>query len=556
MPEKRSFTIVANLVDIPNRKISPCKIVIANGFIHTVTSLGESIDTALSFAMPGFIDAHIHIESSMLVPSEFARMACVHGTVATVSDPHEIANVMGVEGVEFMIESGSRVPMKFCFGAPSCVPATAFETSGASIDAKEVATLLKRPEIGYLAEMMNYPGVLAGDSQVLLKIKAARDAGKPVDGHAPGLIGEQAAAYIAAGISTDHECTTLEEAEFKLLHGMKILIREGSAAKNFDSLKSLIDSHTCNVMFCSDDKHPDELAEGHINVLVKRAIAGGADLFNVLRVACLNAIEHYGLPSGQLRPGDAADFILVDSLDEFNVQQVFIGGICVAKDGETMIAPVARRVINHFYCEPKEPIDFLAHSMTTNASESVRVIQAIDGKLVTGEQSLLLRVDNGAVLANPRDDVLKIAVVNRYRPAVPAVAFITGFGLTAGAIASSVGHDSHNILAVGVDDESICAAVNCIIAHQGGIAAVNRDVCHALPLPIAGIMSDQDGYTVAADYRLIDEFAKRVLGSSLTAPFMTLSFMALLVIPKLKLSDLGLFDGESFCFVKRNARTS
>jgi len=543
------FTIHANVVDILNRKIRPSKIEIAGGLIASVTHFGELADPNLPFALPGFIDAHIHIESSMLVPSEFARMACVHGTVATVSDPHEIANVLGVAGVEFMIENGNCVPMKFCFGAPSCVPATEFETSGARIDADEVAALLQRPEIGYLAEMMNYPGVLMGDSQVMLKIKAARDAGKPVDGHAPGLMAEQAANYIAAGITTDHECTTLLEAEHKLRCGMKILIREGSAAKNFEALKSLIDSHPCNVMFCSDDKHPDELAEGHINVLVQRAIAGGADLFNVLRAACLNPIDHYRMPVGQLRAGDAADFILVADLNLFKVNQVFIDGLLVAEHGKTLIASVASRVINQFCCEVKQPSDFRVRAMTVDSSVPIRAIQAMDGKLVTGERHIALPVHAGWVHAIPSEDVLKMTVVNRYRPAIPAVAFISGFGLTRGAIASSVGHDSHNILAVGVDDESLCAAVNCVIANRGGIAAVDGQIRHTLPLPIAGIMTDRNGHSIAAEYRLIDQFAKQVLGSSLTAPFMTLSFMALLVIPKLKLSDLGLFDGESFSFV-------
>jgi len=542
-------TIDANVVDILNRKIRHSRIVIAERRIESVTVISDAIDASLPFALPGFIDAHIHIESSMLVPSEFARMACVHGTVATVSDPHEIANVLGVEGVEFMIENGNRVPMKFCFGAPSCVPATGFETSGATIDAEAVAALLQRPEIGYLAEMMNYPGVLMGDEQVLLKIKAAHDAGKPVDGHAPGLIGDQAASYIAAGISTDHECTTLFEAEQKLRYGMKILIREGSAAKNFEALKSLIDSHPSEVMFCSDDKHPDELADGHINVLVQRSIAAGADLFNVLRTACLNPIDHYRLPVGQLRAGDPADFILVEDLNQFKVNQVFIDGFCVAEHGKSFITPVITRVINRFCCEKKQPDDFRVQSPTYAASVPIRAIQAIDGKLVTGERHVTLRVHAGSVQSSPSDDVLKITVVNRYQPAIPAVAFISGFGLKRGAIASSVGHDSHNILAVGVDDESLCAAVNLVCENRGGIVAVDGEMRHVLPLPIAGIMTDQSGPAVATAYRLIDRFAKETLGSNLSAPFMTLSFMALLVIPKLKLSDLGLFDGESFDFV-------
>ncbi len=544
-----TLTITANVVDILGRCIVKGEILIRGEQITSITPLGDSADTSLPYALPGFIDSHIHIESSMLVPAEFARLASVHGTVATVSDPHEIANVMGIAGIEFMIENGGNVPFKFCFGAPSCVPATAFETSGATIDADEIAELLQRPEIGYLAEMMNYPGVLGGDPQVRKKIAAARWLGKPIDGHSPGLTGQQAVAYIAAGINTDHECTTLAEALHKLAHGMKILIREGSAAKNFAALSSLIDSHPAEVMFCSDDKHPDELADGHINLLVKRAIADSADLFNVLRVACLNPIDHYSLPVGRLRPGDPADFILVNDLRDFQVEQTFVNGQSIARSGRTSIDPLPVRIINHFDCHTQHANDFRLRSSSGHSTTQVRVIQAIDGKLTTLERTALLPIKQGCIVSDVEQGVLKIAVINRYRPAAPAIAFISGFGFKCGAIASSVGHDSHNILAVGVDDESIVAAVNGIIENRGGIAAVVGKELHVLPLPIAGIISDRDGTWVANQYRRIDQFAKQRLGSTLSAPFMTLSFMALLVIPKLKLSDQGLFDGETFQFV-------
>jgi len=544
-----SRVLSANVVDILSRKIRACEIRIADSTIESITPLGESIDEALPFAIPGFIDAHIHVESSMLTPSEFARMACVHGTVATVSDPHEIANVLGIEGIEFMLESAATVPLKFCFGAPSCVPATAFETSGASIDASAIAELLARSDIGYLAEMMNYPGVLFGDADVLAKIASARKLGKRIDGHAPGLVGDHAKEYAEAGISTDHECTSFEEAIHKLECGMKILIREGSAAKNYEALKSLIDFHPEDVMLCSDDKHPDELADGHINAIVKRAINDGLDLFNVLRVACLNPIDHYSLPVGKLRAGDPADFVLVNDLVEFEVRQTFIDGKCVAETGEANFASVNKRVVNRFQCDAKQAADFRVHAQSAQPRSTVRVIEAFDGKLITGEQRAELSSDDQGLRCDLGRDVLKFVVVNRYRNQLPAIAFIHGFGLKRGAIASSVGHDSHNILAVGVDDESICTAVNEVIAHRGGIVAVDGEVAEVLPLPIAGIMSDQDGYEVADQYRHVDDFAKRMLGSTLSAPFMTLSFMALLVIPKLKLSDLGLFDGERFQFV-------
>jgi adenine deaminase len=544
--------ILANVVDIESESITASEIRIAHGVIQSITRLAaheSSPDPSLPYALPGFIDAHIHVESSMLTPSEFARMAVTHGTVATVSDPHEIANVLGVEGVNFMIRNGNQVRFKFCFGAPSCVPATTFETSGAVIDAEKVSELMSRDDIGYLAEMMNYPGVLADDPQVVAKVRSAHRVGKPVDGHAPGLTGDQAMAYAHAGISTDHECTTLNEALHKLDCGMKILIREGSAARNYEALKSLIDSHPARVMFCSDDKHPDELALGHINRLVSRAVADGANPFNVLRAACLNAVDHYRLPVGRLRAGDAADFILVSDLRDFPIQQVYIDGHLVAENGRSLIAPVATVPINHFQCAPTKPADFRLPAVNQSPSAWVRVIEASDGSLVTGESRAQLDVIAGDVAPDIAADVLKIVVVNRYQPASPAVAFMRGFGLKAGAIASSVAHDSHNILAVGVDDDSISRAVNQVIASHGGIAATDGEADQLLPLPIAGIMSDRDGSWVAERYQRIDRFVKEILQSPLAAPFMTLSFMALLVIPKLKLSDLGLFDSEPFAFV-------
>jgi len=545
-----SRSLYANVVDIIGRTILACEIKISGTRIESIKPLSDRVDESLPYAFPGFIDAHIHIESSMLIPSEFARLASVHGTVATVSDPHEIANVMGIEGIEFMLESAKTVPLKFCFGAPSCVPATSFETSGASLDADAVAALLARPDIGYLAEMMNYPGVLLNDPEVLAKIESARDLGKPVDGHAPGLVGNQAMTYANAGISTDHECTEFEEALQKIEFGMKILIREGSAAKNYEALKSLIDFHPDCVMLCSDDKHPDELADGHLNILVSRAVQDGLDLFNVLRAACLNPIDHYSLPVGKLRVGDPADFVIVSDLVEFNVLQTFINGKCIAENGKANFDATCSRTINQFDCEPKQATDFNLKSNRMSSNTNVRVIETFDGELISGElRTELWANEVGLIQSDVKRDILKIAVVNRYRQSPVAVAFIRGFGLTQGAIASSVGHDSHNILAVGVDDESLCAAINEVINHCGGIAAIKGDTVRSLPLPIGGIMSDKDGYWVAKEYRAVDAFSKQTLGSTLSAPFMTLSFMGLLVIPKLKLSDLGLFDGEHFKFV-------
>jgi adenine deaminase len=496
----------------------------------------------------------------------------VHGTVATVSDPHEIGNVLGVKGVEYMIEDGKRVPFKFCFGAPSCVPATTFETAGAAISVKEVRQLLAMKEIGYLAEMMNFPGVLHEDPEVMMKIQWAKAFNKPVDGHAPGLRGEAAKKYIEAGISTDHECFTYEEARDKLQSGLDyILIREGSAAKNFEALIPLMADYPARLMFCSDDKHPDNLAEGHINQLVKRALAKGYKLFDVLRAACLNPALHYRLPVGLLREGDPADFIVVDNLEDFNVLETYINGEKVADRGVSLLPDLRSPMVNQFDCLPCQASDFAVKA--TAPTMQLRVIEALDGQLITNALEIPARIENSYVMADTEKDVLKVAVVNRYRQAPVAVGFIKNFGLTHGAIASSVAHDSHNIIAVGCDDESLAQAINLVIEAQGGVSAVGgsqqetkeqqtgvspvaADTKQAaenvklLSLPIAGLMSDKDGYEVARQYTDIDEFVKKILKSPLTSPFMTLSFMALLVIPSLKMSDLGLFDGQNFTFAK------
>lgn len=533
--------IQGNLVGIPNRTIFPAELTISDGRIVSVKKIQGAAD--LPFLLPGFIDAHVHVESSMLVPSEFARLAVVHGTVATISDPHEIANVCGMAGVEYMIENGKQVPFKFYFGAPSCVPATPFETAGGEISAADIENLMSRPEIHYLAEMMNWPGTVHRDPLVMEKIRISQKHGKPIDGHAPGLTGELAEKYVSAGPSTDHECFTYEEALGKINLGMKISIREGSAAKNFEALIDLIDDYPDMIMLCSDDKHPDNLAISHINELAARAVAKGKDVFDVLRAACLNPIEHYSLNVGQLREGDPADFILVKDLKDFQVVGTYIDGEKVAENGKTLIPRVKNEIINNFNTSLKNPEDFQLKAR----GNKVRVIETLDGQLITPEIQGEILVKEDFAESNPDQDILKITVVNRYQDAPPAVAFIKNFGIKTGAIASSVGHDSHNIIAVGVDDESICRAVNLIIVAKGGVSAVSGDQEEILPLPVGGIMSNSDGYEVAAAYTRIDRMAKE-MGSTLATPFMTLSFMALLVIPDLKLSDKGLFNGQIFTF--------
>lgn len=544
-----SLNIKGNIVDIPGRRIYYGEVIIENGKIRAINELPvpNSLFPNAGYILPGFIDSHVHIESSMLVPSEFAKLAVVHGTVGTISDPHEIANVCGMAGVEYMIENGKTVPFKFHFGAPSCVPATVFETAGAKLDPDDVDSLLKKDEIFYLSEMMNFPGVLFGDEEVYKKIASAKKYNKPVDGHAPGLRGADAKKYIDAGISTDHECFTAEEALDKLNYGMKILIREGSAAKNFEALIGLMDAHYDMMMFCSDDKHPDSLADGHINQLCQRAVAKGIDVFKVLQCACINPVQHYNMQIGLMQPGDAADMIVVEDLVNFNVLQTYIDGKLAAENRKTLVTANPASLLNNFDCEAKEPPDLRFEATDTDRYQYA--IEALDGQLITNKIPITPPVRNGFYETDVANDILKIVVVNRYKNAPVAKAFIKNFGIKAGAIASSVAHDSHNIVAVGVDDESICRAVNLVIKEQGGVSAVGNNKEMVLGLPVAGLMSNADGYQVAEAYTAIDKMVKEELGSTLTAPFMTLSFMALLVIPHLKLSDLGLFDGDGFKFV-------
>jgi adenine deaminase len=554
-----SFTIQGNLVDIHQQKIYAAEIKVEGERIVSIQPISQSTEQPLHYILPGFIDSHVHIESSMLIPSEFARLAVVHGTVATVSDPHEIANVCGMKGVEYMIENGNTVPFKFNFGAPSCVPATTFETAGAAISADDIELLMQRKEILYLSEMMNFPGVLHGDTEVMKKIASAKKYNKPVDGHAPGLRGDDAKKYINAGISTDHECFTKEEALDKLAHGMKIIIREGSAAKNFEALIELLNDHSDMMMFCSDDKHPDSLVEGHINQLCARAVAKGIDVFKVLKAASVNPVNHYQLKVGLLKQNDFADFILVKDLANFEVVKTYINGQLVAENGKTLIEKQQASVINNFNCSNRKPEDFkiaatdnsLANWFHAGGERSlgIPVIEALDGQLITKKIVVSIENDDEILETNVNDDILKIVVVNRYNDAPVATAFIKNFGLKNGAIASSVAHDSHNIVAVGVDDESLAKAVNLVIERKGGVSCVGNGREIVLPLPVAGLMSAEDGYEVARNYAAIDKAAKE-LGSTLSAPYMTLSFMALLVIPHLKLSDLGLFDGDRFEFVK------
>lgn len=536
-------TFSGNIVDVVNGKIFPGTIDVKNGKIHNIQRDNRSYQ---NFITPGFIDAHVHIESSMMPPSEFARIAVAHGTVAAVCDPHEIANVLGVQGVRYMMENAAGIPLKFYFSAPSCVPATTFETSGAQLTLEDTETLLKMPEIKFLGEMMNFPGVIYDDPEVLKKLEMAKTHHKAIDGHSPGLGGDDLKKYILAGITTDHECFTMAEALEKLSLGMKILIREGSAAKNFDDLIPIADEHYQNCMFCSDDKHPDDLLKGHINDLVRRALDTGLDKMKVLQMACINPVVHYGLDVGRLQKGDSADFLVIDNFDRLHVHQTVIQGEIVAENGQSRLLHEHAQIVNRFTTTPKRPQDFFI----PYKNQAINIIDVIDGQLITKRSQETLKPTNGNLTSNIEKDILKIAVVNRYEDRKPTVGFVRNFRLKQGAIAGSIAHDSHNIIAVGTTDEEICSAVNLIIANKGGICGVceTKNIREILPLPIAGLMSDEDFEAIAGKYTQLDALAKE-MGSTLHAPFMTLSFIALLVIPEIKLSDKGLFDGTRFEFM-------
>ena len=538
-------TLRHRVVDLHARRILPAEVEIVDGRIGAIRPLDPDASVAPGVLLPGFVDAHVHVESSMLPPAEFARVAVRHGTVATVSDPHEIANVLGEAGLDFMLEDAARACIPIHFGVPSCVPATDFETAGANLDSTTVARLLEDDRFHYLSEMMNWPGVLHGDPEVVAKIAAAKRIGKPVDGHAPGLRGEDAVRYAGAGITTDHECFTLEEARDKANAGMKILIREGSAARNLDAIWPILKEFPHLAMFSTDDAHPDDLLTGHLDRVVARCVAHGVDVFDVLRAACVHPVEHYALDVGLLREGDRADFILVDDLVDFRVRRTWIGGELIAEDGVCTVPGAAVTTPNVFRDARFEPKEFEIEADVPEAR--VRVIEAEDGELVTGESIATLATQDGVLQADPENDVLLVAVCNRYTPAPPAVAFIRGFGLRRGAIASSVAHDSHQVIAVGTSPATVATAVNAVFERRGGLVAIDGDRSAGLSLPIAGLMSDRPAEEVAAGYEAVSAVARN-LGSNLQAPFMTLSFMALLVIPSLKIGDRGLFDGSAFAF--------
>jgi adenine deaminase len=536
--QSRTSKKISGVIIDPVRKTrTGAEILIKNGKIASIEPRPE---IKHPYIIPGFVDAHVHVESSMLIPSRFAAAAVKYGTVGVVADPHEVANVAGIDGIEFMISDAEDVPMEFYFGVPSCVPASPLEKSGAVITSQDVEKLIQNKDFYFLAEMMNFPGVLNDDEEVLKKLQLAKDNGKPIDGHAPGLKGKDAEKYVNAGIATDHECNTIEEAREKIELGMKVLIREGSAARNLEMLIPLITEHADMLMFCTDDCHPDYLMKGHINKVVHRAVKKGYDLFDVLKVACVNPVVHYNLPLGLLRQGDSADFVVVDDLAEFKVLETWLRG-----------KPVFKNEKLKFKTEENYPPPFPFRKtyqpgkLTVEATGSqMNVMEAIDGELFTGW--LVEECKKGEdIITDTHNDLLKIVLLDRYSEDPPVAAFVKGFGLKKGAMACSVAHDSHHIIAVGCDDDSLDFALEWVVKNKGGICfAVNSEIM-GIPLPYFGLMSDVSAEEMAADYEKLSTLAKKN-GSNLEAPFMTLSFMALTVIPELKINHKGLFDGKAF----------
>ncbi|HOP03287.1 MAG TPA: adenine deaminase [Tenuifilaceae bacterium] len=493
------------------------------------------------FILPGFIDSHIHIESSMLIPSAFARMAVRHGTVAVVTDPHEVANVAGIDGIRFMVNDAKQTKLKFFFGIPSCVPASPIEKSGAVLGAEKVESLLKENDFYFLAEMMNFPGVVFNDKDVHRKLNAAKKVGKPIDGHAPGLSGVPLEQYVNSGISTDHECSTTEEAIEKIGLGMKIQIREGSAAKNFEKLIPIVKSHKDSVMFCTDDCHPDYLQKGHINKIVARAIELGYDLYEVLQIACINPINHYKIPIGKIEVNCKPDFTVVNDLVSFDVIETYIDGEKIFGQNEVFLNE-PKTLPNSFYFRDELCKEELK---VTAKSQNLNVIGVIDGELITKWIKETVLVPIGSVVdTNPQQDLLKIVLLDRYSNSKPIVGFIRGFGIKKGAIAASIAHDSHHIISVGCDDESIYKSLTWIIDSRGGICYTHNET-QGIPLPFYGLMTSMDGDKVSQMYQELNNLVKEN-GCTLESPFMTASFMALTVIPELKIYHKGLFDSTNF----------
>ena len=562
----------AYILDVLTSSVYPARITVEEGIFKQIVPImvdGETKVDVEGLMLPGFIDSHIHIESSMLTPAQFAKVAVMHGTTSVVCDPHEIANVSGIDGIEFMIENASTVPFNFYFSAPSCVPATSFETSGAVLNSDEIEYLLQKDEVVALGEMMNFPGVIHGDKEVLKKLELARKYKKPIDGHAPLVSGEDLDKYLEQYIVTDHECSNFQEAIEKKQKGMKIMVRDGSSAKNMEALfdfterinylknqesfgiipSEVLERRIHSPIFdfiVSDDKNSRDLINGHLNLSVKKAVELGIDIIKAIEMVTINPASHYNLDAGAIVTGARADFIIIDNIIDFNILKTYVAGECVY-DGENVLFDAPDVETENRIDAPKKTAQDFDILFDGDECE-VNVIECFNGELLTKKATAKLYVDNGKVMPSIYDDVLKISVVERYGHNNVANAFIKGFGLKKGAIASSIAHDSHNIIVIGYNSEDMAEAVNTVIENKGGIAVVSEDFSDSLPLPIAGLMSNEDAFVVAKKLRQLQKMAY-ALGCKMDSPFMTMAFMALLVIPSIKISDKGLFDGDNFEFM-------
>ncbi|MDY4521351.1 MAG: adenine deaminase [Bacteroidales bacterium] len=544
---KTSRVIKVNYVNVISRSISTAEIKFGDT-IEEINVLKKEPTDGLPYCTPGLIDAHVHIESSMLSPQRFAEMVIPHGSVGVVCDPHEIANVLGEDGVRFMIDDAHKSPLNFYFCIPSCVPSTPFETNGAVFGPIQVRNLVD--ECVALAEVMNYPGVVNADPKMMEEIAIAQEAHIPVDGHAPGLMGEDLKKYVAAGVSTDHECYSLSEAKEKIALGMKVLIREGSAARNLDALQSLLKSNPYNVMACTDDAHPDDIRErGHIDKFFLRALEMGISIFDIFQILSVNPVSHYKLDCGLVQVGDKSNFLLLNSLKEFSLRSVILNG----QEAYNSVQGLAYDYLPN----PLKPNNFVDRSFTDadfqlvapSNDPKLRVIVQLKDQIVT--QSLVWQSKAKAqaeVKSDIDNDIVKIAVVNRYDAQAPVVnGFIKGTGLKSGAMASSIAHDSHNVVIIGADAQSMRLAAEAIFASKGGIVVVNDNaVAGQLELPIAGLMTNDNFNVVADKYQWLIRTAQEKLGVDLSSPFMSMAFMSLLVIPSLKIGDKCLFDVDTF----------
>lgn len=530
------MVISGNLIDAFHKEIYPCSIVIENKKIVSIKRNQNHYDC---FILPGFVDAHIHIESSMLLPDRFGQMVLPKGTIAVLNDPHEIANVLGISGIEMMMEAAQKSPVKFFFGIPSSVPATPLDSAGSVLTTADIETLAKTGKFKALSEVMNVPGVLNQNSEVISKIEIAKKYHLRVDGHAPGLKGEKLTQYIAAGIETDHESISREEAEEKIEKGMKILIREGSAAKNWEALKSLIPEYPDQLMFCTDDAHPDEIiSEGHIDKFFKKGIKEGFDIFDLVKIASINPVEFYRLDVGLLREGDRADFIVIDNPVDFNLFATYIDGKKIEYDHSVSDTPPVLNGFDHLPIQSEE--------LKIELKEEIPVIQIIPDEIITKRMNYTIK--QSPFESDLHQDILKIVYINRYSNGKPQIGFIQGFNLKEGAMATTIAHDSHNIIAVGCSDEALKETINHLIELKGGLVVKNNNGIISLPLPYGGIISGKQGEEVAEEYLHLNE-TLRQMGCKLHAPFMTLSFMALIVVPALKIGERGLFDVEKFEFI-------